>query len=305
MKMVGRRWWWLSVVLLVGATDALWAGDVCRVAHPFRPPQAAFSGRCPNCGMTRAMWARTWYVFHDHSGARFACSMHCLADMTSKSGEIPRDVQVALYLSPEKTVPAAGAYFVVGGRAPGTMTAQSKPAFAGRAEAEAFAASCGGTVMDFTAAFGRATAGLAAENTMIARRRLKKGKIVEPVDGRDHCAVCEMFPARYPRHRAQVRAGSAAPVHFCSTRCLFDYLARMRAAQRASAMVWVTDVASGDWISGLTAFYVVGSGQWGPMGAEAFAYGEQSAAAAAVAAAGKGRVLRYDAVTLQAITASP
>lgn len=41
----------------------LLASNQCAVQHPFMPPNGTFSGECHNCGMKRAMWARTWH--HD------------------------------------------------------------------------------------------------------------------------------------------------------------------------------------------------------------------------------------------------
>lgn len=296
-----KRWLVLGcgvvVMVMMCVMVPAMAESPCRVQHPFQPPRADFAGRCPNCGMVRAMWARTWHTYTDSRGPQQACSMHCLADRVAKSGEHAQDVRVACYLAPETMIPVAEAYYVVGSSAAGTMSAQSKPAFADRAGAERFAAACGGRVMRFAEALAVATAALPAENRMIADKRLKTGKIAEPVDNRDRCPICEMFPARYALHRAQMRTGSAPPLHFCSTQCLFIYLSRMPAANKDAAMIWVTDTPSGAWISALTAFYVVGSEKFGPMGVEAFPFAERAAATAFVAQAGKGRVLGFEAVS--------
>ncbi|MFH1981624.1 MAG: nitrous oxide reductase accessory protein NosL [Pseudomonadota bacterium] len=303
MRKIGRFFGGCRAVLLVMmcTLGSAAAEGPCLVQHPLQPPRAEFTGRCPNCGMTRAMWARTWYTFTDSHGPQQACSMHCLADRVVKSGERAEAVRVACYLTPETMIPAAEAFYVLGSSAAGTMSAQSKPAFAGQDRAERFAATCGGRVMRFADAFAVATAALPTENRMIAERRLKKGKIAEPVDNADSCLVCEMFPARYPRHRAQIRMGPAPPLHFCSTQCLFIYLSRMPVAEKGTVMVWVTDTPSGEWISGLVAFYVVGSEKLGPMGYEAFAFAERAAAESFAAEAGKGRVVGFEAVSPEMI----
>lgn len=293
-------WALVAAMIYVGGGAA--AKSLCEMQHPFHPPRAEFSGRCPNCGMMRAMWARTWHTYTDSQGLQQVCSLHCLADRSAKSGEQPQDVQVALYLAPGTMVSAVGAYYVVGSNAPGTMSPNSKLAFADEQSAQRFAADCGGRVMGFADALSVAAAALPAENRMIAEKRLKAGKIVLPTDNQDRCRVCEMFPARYPRHRCQLRLGSTPPLHFCSTQCLFSYLSRMPAADRGAAMVWVTDTPTGDWISALTAFYVVDSGKLGPMGFEAFAFAEKTVAEAFVEKAGKGRVLGFEAVTPEMIT---
>ncbi|MGD9006825.1 MAG: hypothetical protein PVG41_02830 [Desulfobacteraceae bacterium] len=41
------------------------AADPCMVDHPLMPPRKDFSGQCPNCGMVRPMWARTWITFEN------------------------------------------------------------------------------------------------------------------------------------------------------------------------------------------------------------------------------------------------
>jgi copper chaperone NosL len=249
--------------------------DPCSVAHPLAPPDAAFQGQCPNCGMVRAMWARTWMIFENSYGRQSACSFHCLADMAVKSGEPPLNVRVALYLAPSTMVPAETAFFVVGSRARGTMTGVSKPAFATRAEASRFAAACGGEIRSFPETLKTAMASISGENRMIARKRLKKGKIVEPVDFRDECAVCSMYPARYPKHRCQIHTRGGRVFHFCSTRCLFEFMADPAQGSGMAdppQLIWVTDYSSGAWISGRTAFYVIGARALGPMGYEAFAF---------------------------------
>jgi nitrous oxide reductase accessory protein NosL len=287
---------------LLAAPVAATAGD-CAVSHPLDPPDARFTGQCPNCGMTRGMWARTWYAFENADGKHQVCSLHCLADISRKSGHVPKQVQVALYLSPEVSVPAASAVFVVGSRARGTMTRVSKLAFVDRSSAEEFAAACGGKVTTWLEAYSMALAGLSAENAAITQMRLKKGKIVVPKDRVDTCVVCGMYPARYERSRAQVRTVSGSTVHFCSTQCLFKYLKDPRRYEADGAdpqMIWVADHASGRWISAATAYFVIHSEQWGPMGYEAFAFDDRATADAFVGRNG-GQVLPFSEVRIEQI----
>ncbi len=97
--------------LLVGAgiitvfPKELLAQSQCDVEHPFMPPNAAFKGTCHNCGMTRPMWARTWHSYESNGQQLEVCSLHCLAEASINSGTTPENVQVALYLAPEKSVP--------------------------------------------------------------------------------------------------------------------------------------------------------------------------------------------------------
>jgi copper chaperone NosL len=296
-----------GLALVVLHPLAALAGEPCDVRHPLAPPDTNFSGQCPNCGMVRSMWARTWKMFDTADGPGQACSFHCLADMAVKAGETPRNIQTALYLDPRRLLPADAAAYVVGSRAAGTMTAASKLAFAGEADARAFAAACGGRVASFDAALAAATAGLAAERPKILANRIAKGKIVEPSDGADRCAVCEMFPARYPRHRCQVHTADKRIFHFCSTRCLFTFLddpQQVAGVPVSPFLIWVTDTATGIWISARTAYYVVGSRGWGPMGKEAFAFDKRSDAAHYSQNNG-GRILGFAAVSPRDISPSP
>ena len=167
-----------------------------------------------------------------------------------------------------------------------------------RRPAFAFARDYGGKVMDYTSTFQAARATLVKENAVIDRKRLAKGKIVPPKDSKDECTVCRMYPARYPRHRSQVVHAAGRVQHFCSTHCLFAWLgdpARVAPVEGSSGMIWVTDFATGRWISARTAYYVTGSGYIGPMGAEAVAF-DHRASARAFAQKWGGRLLIFDQV---------
>ena len=298
--------------LLVAAAGTLYtafspinafAADPCEIQHPFMPPRKDFSGQCPNCGMVRPMWARTWFTFENSEGKSQACSFHCLADRALKSGEEPNNVHTAIYLKPEKMIPVEQAFFVVGSKAKRTMTMKSKLAFPSKAEAETFVGSCGGEVVEYAKALTMAKAGIAKENPMLLKRRLKKGVIVEPVDDKDHCPVCNMYPARYPKHKCQIITKEKKVVHFCSTQCLFEFLKHTQKYVKENVTpfrIWVIDFPAGVWISGKTAYFVVGSGQHGPMGPEAIAFDKKKTAGEFARKEG-GRVLTFPKVDIEEI----
>jgi nitrous oxide reductase accessory protein NosL len=107
-----------------------------------------------------------------------------------------------------------------------------------------------------------------------------------------------MYPSRYPRHRSQVSDSAGRIDHFCSTHCLFIWLGDAKAGSSivpSFAMIWVTDFISGRWISGRTAYYVVGSRSMGPMGAEAIAFDRHAEAQQFVHTNG-GQVLEFHQV---------
>jgi copper chaperone NosL len=279
------------------------AADPCSVQHPLMPPRKEFTGQCPNCGMARPMWARTWFTFENSEGSSQACSFHCLADMALKSGEDPKKVQVAHYLDPKTMIAAEQAFFVVGSKASGTMTMKSKIAMPSKAEAEKFSKACGGEVVGFQEALTMAKAGIAKENPMLLEKRLKNGVIVEPVDNKDHCAVCNMYPARYPQHKCQLNTQKKETYHFCSTQCLFEFLANARKYVQAEVkpfQIWVSDFPTGAWIGGKAAYYVIGSATMGPMGPEAIAFNHKKAAGD-FARKGGGKVLTFSQVSIKSI----
>lgn len=139
--------------ILVIFLYSAFADDICSVQHPIKPPNKEFAGLCDNCGMARAMWARTWKTFENSKGAFEVCSFTCLAKLAVKSAENPINVKVALYRDPKTMSAAENASYVVGSKAKGTMTKTSKLAFASQKEAEEFAGTCGGEAMDFQKTF--------------------------------------------------------------------------------------------------------------------------------------------------------
>jgi copper chaperone NosL len=281
----------------------IFANEPCAVQHPLMPPNKELGGSCHNCGMMRPMWARTWHTYEVDGEALEVCSMHCLAEATVNAGGVPRNIQVALYLSPEKSVPAEQAFYVVGSKARGTMTMTSKLAFATREEAEKFAAACGGDVVTFDAAYQAALPSIAKENGMINKNRVSKGKIVEPVDNKDRCPVCEMYPARYPKNKCQLQTMDGEVVHFCSTYCLFAYLkdpGKYGKPGLKSRFIWVIDFESGQWSYARNAYYVVGSDATGPMGKEAFPFSNRKAAGN-FTTAHSGKILRFTEVSFDRI----
>ena len=309
MSEQSRREFILTVGKGIGAVCLLtipaFAEGPCAVEHPIMPPNKNLKGQCTNCGMVRPMWARTWMTFENSEGKFQVCSFHCLAEMALKSGEDPRNVKVALYQDPTTMIPASRAVFVVGSSAKGTMTMTSKLAFGSKDEAAKFADSCSGEVMGFKDTLELAKTGVQKENKMIAKNRLKKGKIVEPADNKDKCTVCGMYPARYPKNKCQIQSRDKTVYHFCSTQCLFKFLensAKFAGSEVQPFLIWVVDYNSGAWIGGKAAYYVVGSSQNGPMGKEAFVFDKMADAKKFVKMNG-GKAIIFSGVTFDKIMA--
>lgn len=129
---------------------------------------------------------------------------------------------------------------------------------------------------------------------------------VVPADAR--CAVCGMYPARFPQWAAQLllRDGSArwfdSPLEF--------FVFQRDLAQRGKGVTaddivagYVTDRDKGGWVEATAAFYVRGSDVRGPMGNDALpAFASRVAAAAFVTAHG-GEVLGFAQVTPEVLDA--
>lgn len=249
------------------------------------------------------MWARTFYNYEVSDEKKEVCSLHCLAESTINSNMEPENVKVALYQDPYTRVPAKTAFYVIGSKARGTMTMKSKLAFGSEADAKKFAEQCGGSVVSFDRAFDMAKQSFTKENDKIAQNRVRKGKIVEPVDNKDICPVCDMYPARYPKNKCQIQTNDNEVVHFCSTQCLFEYLknpAKYSKKKTQLKVVWVIDYDTEAWIFGKNAFYVVGSTEAGPMGKEAFPFMNKAAAEKFITTK-KGKIMPFGEVTIAQI----
>jgi len=259
---------------------------------------------CPNCGMILKEWAHTNHEFTNSEGQFRTCSIHCVADMSKKSGEEPKNVQVALHLQPEKMIPVEKAVYVMGSKDPGTMTKVSKLAFESQEAAGKFVAEKGGKTATFSEALAAATEELPQAKPMIQTNRKSKGKIIDPAE-QDRCVVCNMLSAKYPRHNAQLVTVDNKRFHFCSTQCLFEFVKnpeKYGSGKSQLGAVWVHDYLSGMYLFGRNAYYVVGSKVLGPMGHEAIPFDLKSDAVDFAKANG-GQALKFNEVTIDKIKA--
>jgi len=75
------------------------------IEHPIKDPKMySETMRCPNCGMMINTWARTRHSFHHPEGDFTTCSIRCLADKVVSSGADAENVQVAVYIDPDKMI---------------------------------------------------------------------------------------------------------------------------------------------------------------------------------------------------------
>ncbi|RII29237.1 MAG: nitrous oxide reductase accessory protein NosL [Geobacter sp.] len=90
---------------------------------------------------------------------------------------------------------------------------------------------------------------------------------------KDKCPVCGMFVAKYPDFAAQITFRDGATFHFDGAKDMFRFylnLSRYAPGKKTTdvAAVFVTNYYDLSLVNGLTAYYVIGSDVYGPMGRE-------------------------------------
>lgn len=119
---------------------------------------------CPNCGMDLAMFYKTNHTHKNHQ----YCSLHCLFEATR--GNIPSDAKVVDTAS-LAFIDAQKAFYVVGSDMPGTMSMNSKYAFANLEDAQKFVSKNGGKIMNFQEAYQIAGEDFQKDSAMIKSKR--------------------------------------------------------------------------------------------------------------------------------------
>jgi nitrous oxide reductase accessory protein NosL len=127
---------------------------------------------------------------------------------------------------------------------------------------------------------------------------------VKPAAG-DKCPVCGMFVAKYPDWVAETVFKDGTYAVFDGAKDLFRYLLDRKGAGRDIAAVYVTDYYAVTPVDASTAFYVMGSDVYGPMGAELVPFrSEQEAREFLKDHQGK-RVLRFKEITPDVLRSLP
>ncbi len=123
---------------------------------------------CPNCGMNLVKFYKTSHALTEDGVTHQYCSLHCLVEANPHSDLIKAKVVDVTSLT---FINAHDATYVIGSSVPGTMTMNSKYAFAKKADAEAFAKENGGTLANFHEAVEIAYRDLERNNAMISQKR--------------------------------------------------------------------------------------------------------------------------------------
>lgn len=122
---------------------------------------------------------------------------------------------------------------------------------------------------------------------------------------KDKCPVCGMFVAKYPNFAAQIRFRDGSVYHFDGNKDLFKYyfdLPRYAPGKKqGDAAIYVTGYYDLKPIDARSAWYVVGSDIFGPMGKELIPFPSESEAREFMKDH-KGRaVLRFRDVTRETV----
>ncbi len=134
---------------------------------------------CPECGMTLPMFFKTNHAATVEGKVKQYCSLHCVVE-DSKKGSKLSDIKV-VDVSSLKFIDAAKAFYVVGSSKKGTMSTVSKYAFAGQADAEAFAKENGGKIVKYAEAYKTAEGDFDMDSEMISKRQAmmaQKGEMI-------------------------------------------------------------------------------------------------------------------------------
>jgi copper chaperone NosL len=137
--------------------------------------------RCPYCGMSRSKWQHSRHLVHYDDGlVDGTCSIHCLAiSLSLNLDRGPKAIYAADFGAEAAIKPlieVSKATYLVGSELKGTMSANSKMAFASADRAKSVMGEKGGELADFNQALEKVYLGMARDTTMIRKRRLERRK---------------------------------------------------------------------------------------------------------------------------------
>lgn len=130
------------------------------------------------------------------------------------------------------------------------------------------------------------------------------------IESSDECHLCGMIITNFPGPKGQAYSrGVSGNMKFCSTRDMFAFIVDPE-NQHNIQQAYVHDMAITPWdhpdeetyIDAKTAFYVIGHGKRGAMGPTLASFSKRSDAEAFAEVEG-GKVLPFDAITLEVLTA--
>ncbi len=137
--------------------------------------------KCPYCGMDRKMWNHSRHLIHYSDNlVDPTCSLHCAAiSLSLNLDRNPKAIYAADFGSDAKIKPLVNvdqAIYLIGSKLKGTMTKNSKMAFASADTAASMRGDKGGQTGDFNDALTEAYLSMAKDTMMIRKKRAMKRK---------------------------------------------------------------------------------------------------------------------------------
>lgn len=171
----------LLVLVMLLFSFNLFADEVQFSKKASGEPQLIQSGPqknwCPVCGMSLKMYYKTSHGLKLSGGVnKQYCSIRCMLEDYAGLENIVKEILV-VDAKTELLTDARSAFYVVGSKAPGTMTNTSKYAFASEQDAKDFQAAMGGEIMSYDAASKSALASMEQD---IAMTNMKRAKMMYP-----------------------------------------------------------------------------------------------------------------------------
>lgn len=141
--------------------------------------------KCPYCGMDRTEFNYSRHlVQYDDDLVDGTCSIHCLAiSLMLNMDRGPKAIYAADFGSPEEIKPLVlvdKVNYLIGSKLKGTMTANSKIAFADKGQAEAAMAKEGGALGNFDQTLNQTMVDMAADTVRIRKNRAEKRQKMMP-----------------------------------------------------------------------------------------------------------------------------
>ena len=135
--------------------------------------------KCPYCGMDRTMYNYSRHlVQYDDNLVDGTCSIHCLAiSLSLNMDRGPKAIYAADFGAAAEIKPLTlvdKATYVIGSKLKGTMTANSKVAFADKTKAEAAMAQEGGKLANFDEALKQTYLEMASDTARVRKNRAEK-----------------------------------------------------------------------------------------------------------------------------------
>lgn len=138
--------------------------------------------------------------------------------------------------------------------------------------------------------------------TLVPSSTFAAAAVVPAPTVKDKCAVCGMFVSKYPAWLGSISFKNAPPAYFDGPKDLFTYLLNLKKFAPGKSPAMITAIQVKDYYSlkpvdGRTAYYIIGSDVYGPMGQELVPFEKQIDAQSFLRDHKGKRMLRFNEIT--------